>query len=207
MNELFNEDYYERGVELNISGYSNYRWIPELTIPLAFRIIEKLNIQEDETVLDFGCAKGYLVKALRLLFREAYGYDVSEYALSDAPHEIKKYLFNFLPDKKFDWVISKDVLEHVPYEMIDVILQDIKKLGNNFFIVIPLGSGGKYEVPSYEFDKTHIIRETKDWWSQKFEENGFEICYNEYFVKNIKENYSHYPKGNGFFILKRKEFL
>jgi len=68
----FNEDYYERGVELGISGYSNYRWMPELTIPMCHEMINILNIKDDETILDFGCAKGYVVKGFRLLHKIAY---------------------------------------------------------------------------------------------------------------------------------------
>ena len=113
MKTLYNEDYFERGNELNISGYSNYRWIPELTIPLAFRIIELLQITREESILDYGCAKGYLVKALRLLYRDAYGYDISSYALQCAPNDVRKYLTSNKEDLKgnYTWIIAKDVLE------------------------------------------------------------------------------------------------
>ena len=71
MNELagdfYNEDYYENGLALGCSGYSNYRWIPELTIPMAYHIINGLNISENSRILDYGCAKGYLVSAFKLL--------------------------------------------------------------------------------------------------------------------------------------------
>jgi 2-polyprenyl-3-methyl-5-hydroxy-6-metoxy-1,4-benzoquinol methylase len=199
----FNEDYYERGVELNISGYSNYRWIPELTIPLAFRIIECLNLKPSETVLDYGCAKGYLVHALRLLHREAYGYDISEYALENCPPEVHKHLFSNIDFKTFDWVICKDVLEHVPYEAIDDVLQDILSHSKNYFIVVPLGKDGKYEVPSYDHDLTHVIKEPIEWWCDKFKQNGFTINHHSYRMKHIKENYASWEKGNGFFILGR----
>ena len=59
----YDEDYYENGVQLGISGYANYRWMPSLTIPMAERMIEYLAIKETDKILDFGCAKGFLVKA------------------------------------------------------------------------------------------------------------------------------------------------
>ena len=34
----FTEDYYERGVELGISGYTRYRWLPEATLALAHEL-------------------------------------------------------------------------------------------------------------------------------------------------------------------------
>jgi cyclopropane fatty-acyl-phospholipid synthase-like methyltransferase len=201
MSETYNEDYYERGVELNISGYSNYRWIPELTIPLAHRIIEFLNIPYGASVLDYGCAKGYLVKALRLLNRSAYGYDISDYAIKNCPHDIKDYITSDVSKRFFEWTICKDVLEHVSYEHIDSVLQHMAGTSNKFFVIVPLAKDGKYVVPSYETDVTHCIREDIDWWSQKFSDNGYNIVFKSFLVKHIKENYANYAEGNGFFEL------
>lgn len=204
MKNLYNEDYYEKGLETGVSCYTNYRWIPELTIPLAARILEYLNIQEFDTILDFGCAKGYLVKALRLLNREAYGYDISKYALSHCPEDIKKYLFTGKINQKYDWIISKDVFEHVSYEELEELLFELKTKCNKMFCVVPLGADGKYEVPAYDLDKTHTIKEPLEWWEEKFDNAGFQVLEAKHRVKYIKENWSKWKKGNGFFVLKSK---
>lgn len=70
---MYDREYFEYGVETGKSNYQNYRWIPELTIPMAMTIIDLLGIKPNESVLDYGCAKGYLVKALRMLHRNAWG--------------------------------------------------------------------------------------------------------------------------------------
>ena len=205
----FNEDYYERGIESGISGYSNFRWIPELTIPLCFRIIELLDIQENDIILDFGCAKGYLVKGFRLLHREAYGVDISDYAISQAPGEIRPKLFLVKPgdsipiidNRRYDYVIAKDVLEHVPYEQLSAILQELRWACRCMFVVVPLGENGKFNVPAYENDVTHIIREPLEWWRGMFEDNGFSVKRASYKVAHIKSNWAQWEKGNGFFVL------
>jgi len=202
MKNSYNEDYYERGIELGISGYSNYRWIPDLTIPLAFRLIEVLNITEGDAVLDFGCAKGYLVKALRMLHRQAFGYDTSVYAIQNAPPDIKDHLVHKLGSYIYDWVIAKDVLEHINYDQLDLTLSKLKGISKGVFCIIPLAENGKYIIPSYELDKTHIIREDIDWWTEQFKKNGFKPHTVAYKMKNIKENYAKWEKGNGFFILR-----
>ena len=88
----FNKDYYENGISSGLSLYTNYKWMPDLTIPMAFRIIEILNIKESDSILDFGCAKGYMVKSFRMLYRDAYGVDISDYAISNCDKEVENYL-------------------------------------------------------------------------------------------------------------------
>ena len=205
----YSEDYYERGIELGISGYSNYRWIPELTIPMCYEMINILNIKDDETILDFGCAKGYVVKGFRLLHKIAYGVDISEYAVSCVPNEIKPYIQTIESGKdiplqnneKYDYTIAKDVLEHVPYEYLDSVVSQLRKCTKKLFVAVPLGENGKYIIPSYEQDETHHIRESLEWWEHKFSNAGFTTVYKDYKIKNIKSNWSKWEKGNGFFIL------
>ena len=55
---VFDEKYYEDGIANHVSGYENYRWMPERTIREATSIISNVNF---DTVLDFGCAKGFMV--------------------------------------------------------------------------------------------------------------------------------------------------
>ena len=111
----YNKDYYENGLIKGISGYQNYRWIPELTIPMAYHLIQNLPISNNQRILDYGCAKGYLVKALRLLGFDAYGVDVSEYAIDNVDSDIRKFCSLIKKTSKknllyqgYDWMIAKD---------------------------------------------------------------------------------------------------
>lgn len=201
MKNLYDEDYFERGVEYKKSCYSNYRWIPELTIPLAFRMIEYLKIDSEDKILDFGCAKGYLVKAFRLLHRKAFGYDISEYAKASVPQDVKEYIVEDYRKENFDWIISKDVFEHIPYEEIDETLINLSGVTKNLFCIIPLGANGEYVIPAYELDSTHIIRENLNWWTEKFLKDNFSVETATYDVKYIKDNWKCWEKGNGFFVL------
>jgi hypothetical protein len=173
---------------------------------MAARLIEYLGITERDTILDYGCAKGYLVNSFRLLHREAYGYDISDYAVANAHPDVIKYvstsLLNF-----YDWIISKDVFEHIPYEDILNVMVDLSNRCRNMFVIVPLGmindKGEKqYAVPAYELDKTHIIRENIDWWKNLFVKSGFDVVKAVYEIKYLKENWAQFKNGNGFFILK-----
>lgn len=177
MSEFFDKSYYESGPQTGKSLYQNYRWIPELTIPLAHHIVQSIGIFKDETVMDFGCAKGYLVYALRLLGIEAYGVDISDYAIRKSPKEVAEYLKKIEPcDDSFqycDYLLCKDILEHVPYDQLDNQLEILRTKCNTIFAIIPLGENGKYIIPAYELDKSHHIRESEKWWEDKFKKHGF----------------------------------
>lgn len=209
MKTRYDETYYERGIEMGVSGYSNYRWLPELTIPMCKSIVNYLGLDCGSRVLDFGCAKGFVVKALRELGIDAWGVDVSEYAISHADPKTAPYLKLLTEENDcsyhtFDWVISKDVFEHIPYDQLDNVLGKLSNYCNKLFCVVPLGQDGKFVIPDYENDVTHIIRENKEWWVEKVKNNGFDVMFTEFRVTGIKDNWAHYPFGNLFLIAKSK---
>jgi SAM-dependent methyltransferase len=205
MMEKYDEDYYIRGLESGKSLYSQYRWMPELTIPLAYRLSRGLEIHDEDTILDFGCAMGYLVKAFRLLGFRSYGYEISQYALENVPIDIQEYVYHGYTwvRKKWDWIICKDVFEHIPYNHINQVIKDMRSCSRNIFIAVPLSDNGmNYNEPAYEFDSTHIIREDLTWWSNIFQSHLIEVVSAEYEMKGVKENWKKHKHSNGFFKLK-----
>jgi SAM-dependent methyltransferase len=203
--EEYDEEYYERGLSMGKSGYNNYRWLSKMTIEFASNIIKELGLKKGDVVLDYGCAKGFLVKALRRLKIEAYGCDISSYAIENADSEIREYcklIKNNIPfDKKFCWVISKDVFEHLEEYELEGILREIKKISNNLFVIVPLGENNKFIIPSYDVDITHKLAKSEHWWYKKFIDSGWKVDRFSYLVKGMKENWRGYKKGNGFFHL------
>ena len=95
--EEFDREYFEQGPMTGKSLYTNYRWLPELTLPLCHHIVTYCGIESEERILDFGCAKGFVVHGLRLLGYEAFGVDVSEYAIAQAPKEVNGYVSRIEP--------------------------------------------------------------------------------------------------------------
>ena len=176
--------------------------MPELTIPMSMTIIDYLGIKRGQKVLDYGCAKGYMVKALRWLGREAYGCDISEYALKTADIEISPYLSKGLPSKKeFHFIISKDVLEHMQIKDIRYLLTNMKT--DIFFCIVPLGNGKKYYVPAYELDATHIQRQPLHWWTDLIKSQGWKIRSAVLKVPGIKDNWNYIVDGNAFIVAER----
>lgn len=198
----FGEDYFERGLETRISLYQNYRFMPHKVFPLANMLKEVYG--ERKVILDYGCAKGFLVRALRLLNIVAYGYDISQYALQHAKDGVKEYLFHKkhdIPDVTV--IFGKDVLEHIEKSKIDTELSWIRTHCLEACFVVPFGENKRYRIAEYGFDKTHLIIEDEEWWSQIFINNGFKINRFLYRLDGVKENWqSHHKYGNGIFFLK-----
>ena len=89
--------------------------MPELTIPMAESIARYLKLTKDQNIRLWLC-QSYLVKFLRFLKYEAFGVDISDYALKKIDDDIKEFCKkiddtfpNVFNDHVFDWVIAKDV--------------------------------------------------------------------------------------------------
>ena len=208
MKKHYNEDYYERGLETGKSLYTNYRWIPDLVIPIARVIIDHLGIKRDQAVLDYGCAKGYLVKALRMLGRDAYGVDISEYAIKNADAEVREYCVlrdDFKTSKIADFCIAKDVFEHIPENEISEVLDWIDAHAQELFAVVTLGDENGYFAPIANLDETHVTCKNGDWWCAIFIENGWEIKNFTYRITGMKDSYNEiHPTAHGFYTLRKR---
>lgn len=210
---MYNEDYFEDGIKKGISGYENYRWLPDLTKKMCESIASNLKISKNDKLLDYGCAKGFLVRAFdELGYHNVRGVDISEYAITHCDQTVAKKidLLNrnwSLSDnvgQDYDFIICKDVLEHVQYKEIDKLLREFAETAKKCFIVVPLGKNKKYIIEEYEKDVTHVIREDLNWWKEKIEKAGFKIELAEYKFPGVKDNWESFENGNGFFVASRK---
>lgn len=204
--EKYDEEYYERGPVTGKSLYMNYRWMPELTIRMVYFMIKNLGIKDDDSILDFGCAKGFTVRALRLLGFDAWGIDVSEYAIANVLPEVRRYcsVATYF-EGRYDWVTAKNVLEHIPEPGIDTTLKMLAGNTKKMFAVIPLGTDNgsdRFVIPSDNDDPSHELAKPRDWWEAKFLACGFALERFSSTFKGCKENYTtKWPEGNGFFQL------
>lgn len=206
-NNPYDLNYYEHGKNSGVSCYNgNHSYRPDLAIPTCKACAKLLDLKPNDSILDFGCSFGFYVKGFRTLGYDAKGFDISEYATSMADADTKPYVSTKRPEEKFDCIISKDVLEHVPYEELSETLSYIKNHSKKSLIVVPLADNGKYRVPDNEKDATHIIRENESWWQEQFQNAGLNVKKVLYELPPIKEKQtSAYPTGTAFFLLESKD--
>ena len=162
---VYGEDYYKfysgMGYDRNVK-----HWF-EFFGNIADRIIKEF---DPDTVLDTGCAKGFLVEILRDRGVKAYGIDISEYAISEVRDDIRPYCRvasiteadSFSRD--YDLITCIEVLEHLT---VPEGKKAIKNICNHTDTVIFSSSPDDFE------DCTHINVRPIDYWVRKFKKNGF----------------------------------
>lgn len=201
----FDRDYYENGEALGRSCYTDYRWMPELTMPLVHEIIVGMGIGYGDRILDFGCAKGFMVRAFREMgYLNTTGIDISEYAVgcADSPHVVRSTYQAI--DGKHDIIIAKDVLEHMSEDEAVIALSYLTKAlypGGKILVVVPLGDGEAYNIPDMELDDTHVIRQPIAWWMKVMSEFLFIERSGYSLGATMKKRWiDKYPEGHGIIV-------
>jgi ubiquinone/menaquinone biosynthesis C-methylase UbiE len=137
----FGFDYFDGDRKYGYGGYYyDGRWLT-----VAKSLIQEYSLTAGMTVLDVGCAKGFLVKDLMISCPglEVFGIDVSDYALLNADPKIvgrlhlgsaEKLPF---PNEVFDLVISINTLHNLEQNQIITALSEIQRVSKrNSYIVV-----------------------------------------------------------------------
>ena len=162
---FFDGDYYLRGVETGKSNYDDYRWMPELTGRFAQTLIDAY---DPGRFLDFGCARGYLVRAMLERGVDAWGFDASEWAVENCDEQVETRVTSRWASVGggFDLILAKDVFEHVPWGELERVIPQIMAKTDRLLVVVPLAAydGGPFVYPQDEKDISHINRHNNAGW-------------------------------------------
>ena len=130
ISKQFGEMYFDGPREYGYGGYKyDGRWIP-----VAKEIVSRYNLKKGDKVLDIGCAKGFLIKDLLSIGIDAYGIDISEYALKNCELEaIGRLHYGTAdklpyPDKSFAATISINVIHNLPRSKCIAALREMERL-------------------------------------------------------------------------------
>lgn len=146
---LISEKYKKLNIELHRSnevfGNGGGKWVSMIE-----QLARKTN---SKSILDYGCGKGKLIKALRKKGFEVQGYD-------PAVKEWDNY-----PIHKVDMIVCCDVLEHVEEGFVDATLDELRGLSRKaFFAVIALTPSNKVFSNG---DNAHITLLSAEEWMER----------------------------------------
>jgi ubiquinone/menaquinone biosynthesis C-methylase UbiE len=172
----YGEMYFDGPREYGYGGYSyDGRWQP-----VAQDIVDHFGLKPGDKVLDIGCAMGFLVKDLLAIGIDAYGIDVSEYALKNCEPEVVGRLQigsaeNLpFPDNSFDAVLCINSLHNLPRDLGKIALSEMQRLapGKGFVQVDSyLTPEGKEVFESWVL--TAYFYDYPEGWKKLFEEAGY----------------------------------
>jgi ADP-heptose:LPS heptosyltransferase/2-polyprenyl-3-methyl-5-hydroxy-6-metoxy-1,4-benzoquinol methylase len=169
--DWYDADYFERGIKSNWE--TSYTWpsFSGVFEAAAAYLIEML--PEAKTFLDIGCAKGFLVKALRERGREAWGFDHSPWALEHAEEAAKEFLrladtATVEYERPFDVLVAMSVLESLTEEQIRQFLARARAWTcQALFATIPT-LASVHGASDEDRDLSHITLRDREWWRQQF---------------------------------------
>lgn len=162
--ETYNEKYFKKYGQLTVP-YEKMR-------PRLFATARALSFLNPKRVLDVGCAMGFLVSGFRTLGIEAFGVEISNYAVKKS-REARHYLIlsdveGGIPFKNncFDLVTMIEVLEHL--HEYDIVLKEVSRVlkpGGHLYLTIP---DARYHKPS----RDHVSLKDKRTWVKIFYKHG-----------------------------------
>jgi cyclopropane fatty-acyl-phospholipid synthase-like methyltransferase len=163
-------------------GYGGYRYDGRW-IPIAEDMIAHWGLKSGMRVLDVGCGKGFLVKDLIKVCPglEAFGLDISEYALINCEPEVvgrlhlgnaKKLVF---PDKSFDAVICINTVHNLERAECIQAIHEIERVARDGKAYVQVDS---YRTPEereifLDWVLTANTHDYPDGWKKLFAEAGY----------------------------------
>jgi hypothetical protein len=121
------------------------------------------------TVLDAGCALGLLVEVLRKRDVQAWGIDISEFAIENVHPDIRQYcrvgsITEPFEHPHYDLIVSIEVLEHLPKEDADKAIANLCQHTDDIL----------FSSTPFDYDEaTHFNVQPTEYWAERFARHGF----------------------------------
>ena len=173
--EFYDREYYDGDGKSNYVTYTENSSPFELHCSIITSIVAHMIGSDSPSVLDIGCAKGYLVAALRARGIQAYGLDWSSYAVDKSLADVRQALVvgsvSHLPFKSnsFSLGVSFDVLEHLDECSARAAIRELSRVSN---MQIHQVNTGRLSEWQFEGDESHCLKLSLARWHQLSFEEG-----------------------------------
>jgi len=178
--DYYDHRYFETGERSNWKD--GYSWQQMGGVFQGLAALLRHTFRDAKTFLDVGCAKGFLVRTLRALGREAWGFDVSPWAIGHADPAARPYVTCASVDdwrfpRNYDVLVASEVFEHLTEDQVRAFLQRARSHTRHaLFATIPsfdtAAEASRYD-PSLETDRSHVTIRERRWWRELFLATGW----------------------------------
>ena len=176
----YTKDYYDEHKDAGLDYLGHGYWQEEY----AKMVTEACKTPREGFVVDAGCACGSILKGFQKQNMRVLGVDLNEYMIGHGRTHFGFYVNELhcgsISDtpaltESVDLVHTAQVLEHIPEEHMDAILQEfsriIKKTGRVFICLDAVKDGETKEM--YMGDPTHCNIQPIEYWYRLFAKHGF----------------------------------
>lgn len=175
----FGKDFFDGD---RLFGYGGYNYNPRFWTDTVSRFQEFYQLDERSSVLDVGCAKGFMLHDFNRLIPgiELSGIDISPYAIENASESIKANLqvadAKSLPfaDNSFDLVISINTVHNLPLAECKQALKEIMRVSRvHAFVTVDAWRNEKEKAAMLKWNLTALTYMSVEDWKALFEEVGY----------------------------------
>ena len=165
-----------------LTGYGGYNYHPRFWRDTVARFKEHYGLSETASILDVGCAKGYMLHDFKELMPQATlaGLDVSSYALTHAIESVSPVLTLGnakslpYPDKSFDLVICINTVHNLPLHECVQALQEIERVSRgSSFVTMDAWRSDEEKRRLLQWNLTALTYMHVDEWKKLFSEIGY----------------------------------
>lgn len=171
----YDADYFENGIKSNWEG--GYSWSGFQSLFRDTAAFLAAMFPQATSFLDAGCAKGFLVHALREKGREAWGFDISPWAIDHAIEGARSYVKPADAaavewDRTVGFTLAFDLLSHLTEEQAVAFLTRARAWTSvGLLATIQTRESGAEDIGGH--DPSHITLQSREWWHARFLRAGW----------------------------------
>ena len=176
---LFGKDFFDGDRK---HGYGGFSYMPRFWQPVVPTFIEYWKLTPDSSILDVGCAKGFMMHDIKEVIKniKIQGVDISDYAVSNCIDSMKDNVLvadaKELPfeDNSFDVVISINTIHNLDRKECGKALQEIERVSKKHsFITVDAYRSEIEKQRMYAWNLTAKTIMSVHEWKMFFEEVGY----------------------------------
>jgi SAM-dependent methyltransferase len=167
-------------------GYGGFNYFPKFWQPVIPTFRQHWSLTKDSSLLDVGCAKGFMLHDLKNLIPgiRVNGIDISEYAIKhampDIANDVQVASAEKLPfeDDSFDVAISINTVHNLEREECGKALQEIERVSRKgAFITVDAYRNEEEKERMYAWNLTAKTIMSVEEWVAFFKELGYTCDY------------------------------
>jgi len=154
---------------------------PGFKLSNSLKFLDYFKQNNVRTILDAGCGSGKLLKRMLDMGFECRGTDIAENCLEPDLKPLQDQLLKvgllwrkeLFSENQFDAVVCTDVLEHIPPQFVEEVLQNIYYWANRYvFLQIALFEDRFGKTIA---ERLHLTVKPKKWWDDQLLKFGYKV--------------------------------